>query len=108
MRQFLAQQVAEKQHREKLDKENIDQQAKMWEVDKQNYDEEEKRLRERINRINKENSDYLMAQMRAKNKGTTKMSQMEMAMNKPLLREVNQKLKVLSNYDGVGSIKSGQ
>jgi hypothetical protein len=32
----------------------------MWSLDKQNYDEEEKRLKERINKINKDNSSYLM------------------------------------------------
>ena len=42
----------EKAEREKGDKANIDQQAKMWSLDKQNYDEEEKRLKERINKIN--------------------------------------------------------
>lgn len=60
MRQFLAQQVMEKASREKQDKENIDQQAKMWELDKRNYDEEERRLKERISKINRDNSNYLM------------------------------------------------
>ena len=60
MRDFLAAQVSEKASREKQDKENIDQQAMMWQVDKQNYDEEEKRLKERINKINKDNSQFLM------------------------------------------------
>lgn len=108
MREFLAQQVQEKASREKQDKENIDQQAKMWELDKKNYEEEEKRLRERINKINKDNCDYLMNQMAAKQRASAKMNHMEMAINKPLLREVNQKLKAFSNYDGQGSVKSGQ
>jgi hypothetical protein len=34
MRNFLAQQMAEKKNRENNDKANIDQQAKMWLVDK--------------------------------------------------------------------------
>ena len=108
MRTFLAQQVQEKVQREKSDKENIDQQAHMWELDKKNYEEEEKRLKERINKINKDNSSYLMNQMAAKNRASAKMNNLEMAINKPLLREVNQKLKTFSNYDGVGSLKSGQ
>jgi hypothetical protein len=45
--------------------------------------------------------------MAAKNRASAKMSNMEMAINKPLLREVNQKLKAFSNYEGVGSMKSG-
>jgi hypothetical protein len=46
--------------------------------------------------------------MAAKNRASAKMNNMEMAINKPLLREVNQKLKTLSNYEGHGSVKSGQ
>ena len=34
MREFLRQQVEEKANRERQDKENIDQQAYMWELDK--------------------------------------------------------------------------
>jgi len=34
MRNYLAQQVAEKANREKSDKANIDQQATMWSLDK--------------------------------------------------------------------------
>jgi hypothetical protein len=52
MREFLARQMAEKRDREKNDKENINQQAQMWNIDKKNYEEEEKRLRDRISRIN--------------------------------------------------------
>ena len=107
MREYLAQQVLEKAEREKGDKANIDQQAKMWCLDKQNYDEEEKRLKQRINKINKDNSSYLMSQMQAKSKAGGKMSGTEFALNRPLLREVNQRLKGFSQYDE-NSLKSGQ
>jgi hypothetical protein len=106
MRAFLAQQMNEKAERERIDKENIDQQAKMWELDKKNYEEEERRLRERISKINKDNSEYLMNQMAAKMRASAKMSQLEVAINKPLLREVNQKFKGVSQYEEQGSSKS--
>lgn len=77
----------------------------MWQLDKQNYDEEEKRLKERINKINKDNSEYLMKQMADKKRASGKMDKLEMAINKPLLREVNQKFKGVSQYEG--SQKSG-
>jgi len=32
----------------------------MWDQDKKNYDEEERRLKERIKSINKDNASYLM------------------------------------------------
>jgi len=39
----------------------------MWDQDKKNYDEEERRLKERIKSINKDNASYLMQQVAAKN-----------------------------------------
>jgi len=47
-----------------------------------------------------------MKQMAQKNAQAKKMNQNEFAMNRPLLREINQKLKGMSNYDGIGSVKS--
>ena len=79
----------------------------MWNLDKQNYDEEEKRLKERISKINSDNADFLMRQMAQKKAQAQKMNPHEYALNRPLLREVNQKLKGMSQYDGVNSIKSG-
>jgi len=32
----------------------------MWDIDKQNYDIEEKRLKERINKINADNAQFLL------------------------------------------------
>jgi hypothetical protein len=48
MRLFLAQQVEEKKKRENDEKSNIDYQAKMWSTDKNNWEEEDKRLKMRI------------------------------------------------------------
>jgi len=97
--------MQEKKQRENDEKANIDQQARMWDQDKRNYDEEESRLRTRIKAINKDNASYLMQQVDAKNKNHTRMNPNEMALNKPILREANQKLKAMSQYGD--SIKSG-
>ena len=97
MRSFLAQQMEEKEKREKDEKSNIDMQAKMWETDADNWKEEEKRLKDRITRINRDNQAYLMKQMMEKegqekaNRGY--MHNQDFLMNKPLLREINSKLK---------------
>lgn len=77
-------------------------QARMWQTDKENWEEEERRLKYRIDRINKDNQDYLRKQMAEKdaqekyNRGT--MNPQDFLMNKPLLREINHKLKT-STYD---------
>lgn len=60
MRQFLAEQMAEKKRREDEDRSNIDAQANMWNLDKQNWEVEESRLKARIDKINKENQDFLL------------------------------------------------
>lgn len=67
----------------------------MWDVDKQNYELEEKRLRDRINQINADNASFLKKQMATKeSKAPTKMNKAEFALNKPLLKEANQKLRI--------------
>lgn len=55
MRMFLAQQMEEKRKRENDEKYNIDIQAKMWHTDKTNWEEEDKRLKQRIKQINRDN-----------------------------------------------------
>lgn len=67
----------------------------MWNLDKRNYDEEERRLKERIGRINSDNQSYLLNQMDNKKRTQTKMHPSEFLINKPLLREANQKLKII-------------
>ena len=73
----------------------------MWETDKDNWEEEEKRLKNRIMRINRDNQAYLMKQMMEKEdqeKATRGyMNKNDFALNKPLLREINSKLKA-SHY----------
>lgn len=108
MRSFLSSQMEEKRKRENDDKSNIDIQAKMWETDNKNWEEEETRLKNRIRQINQDNQQYLLKQMAEKgrqdkgNKGI--MHTQDFLMNKPLLREINEKLK---SPDLAESVKSG-
>lgn len=89
--------MEEKRKRENDEKSNIDVQARMWATDKENWEEEERRLKSRINGINRDNQHYLMKQMAEKeaqekvNRGT--MHTQDFLMNKNLLREINTKLK---------------
>ncbi len=54
-RKFLNKQMEEKKHREQMEKALNDEQAVMWNQDKQIYEEEERRLNEKIRQINKDN-----------------------------------------------------
>lgn len=68
----------------------------MWELDKENWQKEESRLKSRIEEINKENQDFLLQQMNGKAAKNAKMTGTEFAFNKDLLRQINQKLKTQS------------
>lgn len=67
----------------------------MWDKDYRNYSEEERRLHDKINRINRDNQDYLKRQMEEKQIkiGKAKMNKQEFLLNKPLLKEINSKLR---------------
>ena len=89
-------QIAAKRGREADEQENLNAQAKMWELDKENWQKEESRLKTRIEAINRENQDFLLQQMGGKTAKNAKMNGNEFAFNKDLLRQINQKLKTQS------------
>lgn len=66
MRDFLYKQMDEKKNREQMEKALNDEQAVMWHQDKQNYEEEERRLNDKIKKINKDNESFLRRQMEEK------------------------------------------
>lgn len=95
--------MEEKKSRENQEKALNDEQAVMWKRDYQNYSEEERRLQEKINKINKDNADFLKKQVEDKHSKTkTKMNKQEFLLNKPLLKEINEK-KRASQYGGMGN-----
>ena len=94
MRYFLAKQMGEKKQRENMERALNDEQAVMWGQDLNNYEEEERRLNDKIKKINKENADFLKKQMVDKDiKKRCKMNKQEFLLNKPLLKEINIKKK---------------
>jgi len=87
MRMYLARQMNEKKMRERIEKELNDEQAFMWARDKENYEQEEKRLADKIKNINNDNADFLKRQMNEKeSRGGKRMHAEEFRMNKPLLK----------------------
>lgn len=93
MRDYLAKQMEEKKRREGMEKALNDEQATMWHHDFKNYSEEERRLHDKINKINRDNQEFLRKQMEEKNSkiAKTKMNKQEFLLNKPLLKEINEK-----------------
>jgi len=93
MRRLLARQMDEKRAREGAERALNDEQAVIWKQDKENYEEEERRLNRKIKEINGENAQFLQRQMYEKSsrQGARKMNKQEFAYNKPLLKEINDK-----------------
>lgn len=93
MRLLLSKQMNEKRMREQAEKAHNDEQAIIWARDKANYEEEEFRLNRKIKQINAENSQFLQRQMqeKASRQQQRRMNKQEFALNKPLLKEINNK-----------------
>lgn len=83
--------MAEKRDREAAEKAHNDEQAYIWKRDKANYEEEERRLKNKIASIATENSDFLKKQMneKASRQQAKRMNREEFMINKPLLKEIN-------------------
>ena len=86
-----------------MEKQLNDEQAYMWAQDKRNYEDEEKRLTSKIKGINEQNANFLKKQMEEKaSKFRSKMNRQEFLLNKPILKEINQKKKdgtVISQHE---------
>lgn len=92
MRTFLDKQMDEKKRREAEEKALNDEQAVMWQKDLENYEEEERRMTDKIKRINMETAGFLQNQIGEKGaKHRAKMNRQEYLLNKPLLKEINEK-----------------
>jgi len=107
MRDYLAKQMDEKKRREGMEKALNDEQATMWNHDFKNYSEEERRLHDKINKINKDNQEFIRKQMDEKTSKVvkTKMNKQEFLLNKPLLKEINEK-KRTTGYGQMGGSPS--
>lgn len=108
MRDYLARQMEDKRNREQDEKSLNNEQAVMWSHDLKNYSEEEKRLHDKINKINRDNQEFLFKQMEEKQiKIGKKMNKQEFLLNKPLLKEINDK-KRATHYDGTSKLGDAQ
>jgi len=111
MRDYLAKQMDEKRRREVTEKSLNDEQAVMWQHDFKNYSEEERRLHDKVNKINRDNQEFLRRQMDEKHGKTvkTKMNKQEFLLNKHLLKEINEKKRVATSGGiGISPSKMGE
>ena len=88
MKQYLDMQVAEKKKVQEFEKLLDQEQARIWNVDVKKYFADEKIINEKIRKMNKNNLDQVMEQIRVRNekkKNKNKMTPTEMAMNRDTL-----------------------
>jgi hypothetical protein len=104
MREFLARQVEDKKKKEYIEKELNDEQATMWRKDRENYEQEEKRINDKVKKINKENAEFLTRQVGEKDEAKKgKMDMNEYLLNRQLLKGINEQRKVGSSDASVRS-----
>lgn len=78
--------------RAKEEKKHFNEQANMWQKERDLYAEEEKRLKAKIDQINKDNQQFLKLQEEQKALGQSKkMGKTEKLLNKGLMKEIKQK-----------------
>ena len=94
-RDFLFKQIEAKRKQELREREEFDEQAKIWEVDRINSLNQEKRQRERQEKLNKDTAAILKQQIteRMNKVFKYKMNRTELQFNKGVLRTVNDKLR---------------
>lgn len=88
MREYLAKQVEEKKQKEIAEKEIDYKQAKVWNEDTNNFNDNEKKKSDYMKSIHKQHEDVLKAQMADKEakKNRKKMNTLELLYNKALMK----------------------
>lgn len=109
LRDDLARQVNEKKRRETMEKEFNDEQAKMWALDRRNYEQQENALNGKIQDKNRENRAFLESQMAERTAAKqSRMNYNEHLLNKALLRDINVQRKGDSHMGSAhGSVRGG-
>ena len=94
MKAQLDQQIQEKKNRAVMEKNENRKIAEVWKQDKQDYDNQEKKAKEKTEMVNKDYANYLKMQMdeNRKNKKNV-MNREEYLMNKQLLEAAEGKVK---------------
>ena len=90
MRETLARQVEEKKRRERMEKDFNDEQAKLWQMDRELFEQQESELNSKIKAVNMENRNFLESQIGEKEAAKRhRMNLNEHLMNKKLLKDIN-------------------
>ena len=93
IKQFLDMQIEEKKKESDLEKAIDDEQARIWKMDCQKYNDEEKKINKIIKEMNRRNLDSIMEQMKKrKMRKNESMTDAEYAMNREALEKVKNEM----------------
>ena len=92
LKKYLDMQIEERKKEEEFLKLLDDEQARIWAIDCQKYNEDEKAIEQKIRAMNKRNLDLVMEQMRQRRKKKTGMTDAEYAMNRETLQKAKETL----------------
>jgi hypothetical protein len=87
----LSRQMKDKFNKEALDKEAIEEQAKLWKMDREQFSKEEEQLKRKMKSLTSQNAELINKQIhehQSQNKG---MDEMEYGLNKTYLKGIRQK-----------------
>jgi hypothetical protein len=98
MKKFLDMQIKEKQKEIEFEKALDNEQARIWQLDCQKYNEDEKRINRIIKDMNRRNLDSIMEQMKKrKEKKNESMTMAEYAMNRDTLEKAKAEMDAENN-----------
>jgi hypothetical protein len=91
IKDILSRQMKDKSNKEAIDKEAIEEQAKLWKMDREQFSKEEEQLKRKMKSLTNQNAELINKQIhehKSQNKG---MDEMEYGLNKTYLKGIRQK-----------------
>ena len=91
MKEYLARQVKDKVKKEEIDKEVVEEQAKLWEMDRETFAKEEAELSNKMKDLSLQNSTLLQKQIEEAKNQKKGMDPIEYGINKTYLKGIRSK-----------------
>lgn len=97
MKEFLARQVKDKAKMEAIDKEVIDEQAKLWKEDREKFEKDQAEFNRKAKELTKKNKELLEKQMHEHKNPPKGMDDIEYTINKGYLKGIRSKKNEILN-----------
>ena len=91
MQAFLARQVKEKKNKDDIDRQVVEEQAKLWAEDRAKFQQEESAFHNKMKNLSKQNAELLQKQMDESKTRGKGMDEMEYEINRSYLKNIRSK-----------------